>query len=1182
MTFRELADRADFRSILRRLGIALATLLVIAWLTMFGLILAERGRQGLPAQPLNAAGEALRRTAAYLLGHPATFYWHRENVSALDLILTLFGRSAGLLLYSLGIATVIGVPLGMMVALFRRVPAAPLVLLLSVLGISTPSFLLAMLLWVVNIQVYRQFGTAPLPPTGFGWDAHLVMPTLVLAARPLAQIVQVTYVSMSNVLGEDYVRTAQAKGLAQRVVLGRHALRNVLIPILTTLGTSLRFSLASLPVVEYFFIWPGVGLTLLQAIELGMPFLVTDLVMSLGFLFLLINLALEVVYQVVDPRLRGNAQFEEQQEEQPTWQERLINLRDALAEWWRDLRQWLPGARRQPSDLAPLPVQVGNNSFTSDSAQFASHSSRWHTLRSILGNPTLVIGTLLVLAFFGLAFLGERLTQANPYETHGIMMIEGVINAPPYRPSTVFPWGSDPVGRDVRALVLAGAKQTLALALAGTVARVLLGTILGVLAGWWQGSWFDRLVTGAVGVWAAFPITLFAMILILALGIQQGMGIFIVALCVVGWGEIAQFVRGQVIGIKPQLYIEAARAVGARSDRILTWHVLPHLLAPLLVLAALEMGGVLMLLAELGFLNIFLGGGYKAEFGETARSAIIFFFSDVPEWGAQLANIRNWWRSSPWMAWYPGVAFFIAILAFNLFSEGLRRLLEETRINVSRLVNRYTLLTIGVLIFGLGWVLRSTTPIELYRPQALKFDSQRAREDIRVLSSPQFEGRETGTPGAKLAAQYIARRMEDIGLFPAGENNTFIQASTSCSRLHLAQVPRLEILDGQGNVAESLTYRRDFAEYVGLFSTYGQGTGAVIGLVTGPHPGTSGSDPYGLSNLELKDKVILVREAEIERVNTRAVAGVLVVGEDPRALERKFLFPQNDPYRYKPTPVMYITPKTAERLLATAGSRLAELERMATDLAPGKVALTGAGATVRLATVVTEPENSEDLCYNVIGFIAGTGAAMGPQQGRGLDNQVIIVSAYYDGLGTGPDGAFYPGANDNTSSVAAMLEMARVLKQSPYESKKTIVFVAWAGGERSEGLSVKNVMNAKLGFGLLTVEAVIEISGVGAGDGKGIVLGQGSSFRLVQLFQDAAGRMGVSTTTRGREPHFGLPFTPGFGGRSALTAHIAWDGSDRTAHTTGDTFETIDPNKLKQVGQTTLLVVSVLSREVNY
>ena len=318
--------------ILRRLGTSLVTLLVIAYLTLFGLIMAERGREGLPAEPLSAAGEALLRTVTYLTDHPASYYWHKYETTALELVATTFGHSAGLLLVSLGAAAALGVPLGIAVALARRKGGASLVLLLSILGVSTPSFLLAMLLWVANIQIHRRFNVPALPPTGFGWDTHMVMPALVLAARPLAQIAQVTYVSLSEVLKEDYVRTARAKGLPWRVVRNRHELRNVLIPILTTLGTSLRFSLASLPVVEYFFIWPGVGLMLLEAIELGMTPLVTDLIVSLGLLFLLINWILELIYPLLDPRLR-NGQQEKRRQERQSWREWLRGVIDGVAEW---------------------------------------------------------------------------------------------------------------------------------------------------------------------------------------------------------------------------------------------------------------------------------------------------------------------------------------------------------------------------------------------------------------------------------------------------------------------------------------------------------------------------------------------------------------------------------------------------------------------------------------------------------------------------------------------------------------------------------------------------------------------------------------------------------------------------------------------------------------------------------
>ena len=184
----------------------LSTLLVIAYLTSWGLILAERGREHLPAQPLQAAWQALAQVGNYLVDHPQTYYWHKENVAALQVVSVTLMSSAGLLLLSLSLALVIGLSLGIVAALTKRKTSSALVMLLSVLGVSTPSFLFAMFLWVVNIWVHRTFDITVLPSAGFGWDTHLIMPTIVLAMRPLAQIAQVAYVSMRDILGQDYIR----------------------------------------------------------------------------------------------------------------------------------------------------------------------------------------------------------------------------------------------------------------------------------------------------------------------------------------------------------------------------------------------------------------------------------------------------------------------------------------------------------------------------------------------------------------------------------------------------------------------------------------------------------------------------------------------------------------------------------------------------------------------------------------------------------------------------------------------------------------------------------------------------------------------------------------------------------------------------------------------------------------
>ena len=1164
---------AEIRLLRDRIINAIITITVIAYLTIFGLLLAERGREHLPAQPIEAIWRSGISLVDYFSNHPGTYYWNRQTVPVSELLGDILARSAGLLLCSMGVALVLGILLGFSAALSKGKLSSGLMVLLSALGISTPSFLLAMLFWIVNIYVHRTFDVQVLPSGGFGWDGHMVMPALVLAMRPMAQIAQVTYISLREVLRQDYIRTAQAKGLAWRDVLSRHALRNILIPIFTTLGTSLRYSLASLIIVELFFEWPGVGLTLFEAIGRGEIFLIVDLILSLGLFFLVVNLALEILFPLLDARIADQNRDENREEE------------DSFGRWWGKLfemfKSWWVDARRdrrirEKSELPPLPRVERHNAASGD--EIKQKTNWFWILRHLVTNPSLILGSLIIIGLIGLVLFGPMFTSANPNQTHGVMLIEGEIFAPPFKPSSIFPWGSDYVGRDIQALVLYGARQTLTLAFFGMLTRLILGVFLGALAGWSQRGWLDRLVTGAVGVWAAFPVTLFAAILIQALGIQQGMWVFVFTVCVVGWGEIAQFVRGQVIAIKPQLYVESARSVGLRSDQIMIRHIVPNLMNGLITLAALEMGGVLMLLAELGYLNIFLGGGFQAVIGEAGRmQAVTVNYSDVPEWAAMIANIRSWWRSYPWMVTYPGIAFFVSILAFNLAGEGLRRFLDDSQINLSRLFNKYTFAAgVGVIVI-LNLVLQSASPLSVYRPEALKFNSQNVLKDIQALSAIEMEGRESGTPGAQKAADYIARRMDEVGLLPAGEHGTYLQNLVN-PRLHLTQMPALEILNSNGEAETSFRYREDFAE-VTILMSQGEAEGQLIGLAFGQQIGPeTARDPYNMLNSDAYDRIVMVRGKDLEKIHRGVVKGILVVADDSFSVQRKDVFSS----RYSVigttgVPILVITAEVADQLLAAAGSSLADLDGMAASLAPGEMATTSPGASLRMSLL---PEIVEDitseLYINVVGVYPGEGVL------AGMDAQVILVSAYYDGLGVGPDGTVYRGANDNASGVAMMLEMARLLKESAYKPDKTVLFVAWAGGERSERLSVKSITNARPGGNSLTVTDVIELSGVGYGTGDSIALSEESSYRLVRLFQSAAGKLGIPTTTRGRNPHYGHEISFEFGARTALTLSVSWDGSDHLAHTVADTPEIIDPDKLHDVGSATTLVLFVLCRETDY
>jgi peptide/nickel transport system permease protein len=285
----------------------------IVFFCFFGLNMASNSRSPTPSyDPRPPARAAARATRAYLRGVlRGDLGQFNERVSTQTRRLSVavrlaeaFPRSLGLLGAALAVASAVGVPLGALAATLKRPTLSGATMTFSLLGISLPSFFLAALLQAAEIGWYRATGTRLVPVGGFGWDAHMILPALVLAARPLAHLARISFVSLRDIEGEDYVRTARAKGLPQRIVLGVHEARNAAVPILTALAVSLRFSLASLPIVEYFFGWPGIGAALLDCIRTGQAEAVAGMAMAVGLTFMLVNLALDLLYRFVDPRLR--------------------------------------------------------------------------------------------------------------------------------------------------------------------------------------------------------------------------------------------------------------------------------------------------------------------------------------------------------------------------------------------------------------------------------------------------------------------------------------------------------------------------------------------------------------------------------------------------------------------------------------------------------------------------------------------------------------------------------------------------------------------------------------------------------------------------------------------------------------------------------------------------------------
>ena len=230
------------------------------------------------------------------------------DVPVLDLIKERVYLSFPLAVLAITLSTFIAIPLGIIAASNHARPMDFLVMIFSQLGIAIPNFWFALLL-IIFFSIFMGL----LPAGGFaGWDAgiipalsSLLLPTVALALPQAAILTRVTRSSLLEVLKEDYIRTAHAKGGSSRRILWRHALRNAMIPVVTIMGLQFSFLLAGTIIIENVFYLPGIGRLIFQAIAQRDLIVVKNLVILLAVSVVVINFIVDMLYAVIDPRLRG-------------------------------------------------------------------------------------------------------------------------------------------------------------------------------------------------------------------------------------------------------------------------------------------------------------------------------------------------------------------------------------------------------------------------------------------------------------------------------------------------------------------------------------------------------------------------------------------------------------------------------------------------------------------------------------------------------------------------------------------------------------------------------------------------------------------------------------------------------------------------------------------------------------
>ncbi len=772
----------------------------------------------------------------------------------------------------------------------------------------------------------------------------------------------------------------------------------------------------------------------------------------------------------------------------------------------------------------------------------------------------LVIGAAIIGGWIFLGLAAPLLTSVDPLKST-TLIIDGPRSVlAPYDPGTYgYPLGSDRNGRDLWAGVIYGARATLTIAFVVLAVRLVVGTALGALAGWFAGSPLDRGVSALIDAFGAFPTVLFAMLWIFAFDIRSGVSAFAAALAITGWWGFGRATRSAVVALRGRPFLEAARSLGLSEFAVFARHVLPNLLPMLAVAAALEASAILLVLGELGFLGIVVGGGQNVSTDVTGRGGGTEFIFATTEWGAILAQGKFEIYRAQWIALVPATAFASAILGFNLMGHGLRTFFERAPVALGKLLSLRTGFALVAIFVAFRVASPYVGPAGSYVPIAREFDAAKARAHVDWLADPARAGRYTGSPGYNESARYVADQFKSIGLEPIGSDGTYFQ-NWGTNLVRLSSMP---VFERTGDDPRIYAPRADFSERVGGRAGSGTAEGNVVyvggGIRTQDYSDYQGTHPEG-------NIVLIAGPTQGDPIDAAIRSGAKAVIFVARP-ELGIIRPSYSAFFEKDViPVITVTEAVADELIAPSGKRIADLRsaleerRRRADQRPSLVRSSPEPLSfdtpthVRIQVSLRPPEPVRTM--NVVGMLRGSD----PERAK----KFVIIGGHLDGVGTDPDGTVFQAANDNASGPAVTIEIARVLAANKAMLKNSVIFVAFAGEE--EGLLGSEAFLANAVTQPWRAENIVAFIDLDMEGCCGGLAASDESFELHQRLHSAADRLGYDLdypSSIGGSDHFTFL-------RRRVPAVMVSGTELGPFHTVGDTPTTVDPARLRASGEVVL------------
>ncbi|NMA25058.1 MAG: ABC transporter permease subunit [Clostridiales bacterium] len=582
----------------------------------------------------------------------------------------------------------------------------------TMVGMSMPGFWLGILL--ILLFSYK---LGWLPTGGFSEGLRsMIMPAIAASAGLIAACTRQTRSSMLEVLKADYLRTARAKGVPERVVIRKHALRNALIPIVTSLGLVLSGALAGSAIIETVFAFPGIGRFVVECVQSRDPTATTGSVIMTTIIYCIVQLLVDMAYAFIDPRIKvqytraGKSKRRAAKpaaakvaELQPT----PLHAKPASGEGasYTAVAYLDGGAAVQgmaspaqedgllteqesesmesvaacvvyaAADTAYADDNIKAADASSDDAPADSHKRGQNDDMSAAAEKAWPSGELLTKKYKKRSLAIEVIhhMRRNPGAVAGFCIISIMIVlffislfipfeaisatdiANRYRsPSLAYLFGTDNMGRNMLARVVYATRYSLPIGIGATTFAALIGIFLGSHAAYYGGI-VDDFIMRMSDTLASIPGIIMGMVIVTVLG--QSLINLIIAVGVASIPTFIRITRASMLTVKGNEFIEAARAIGLSNYRIMFTQALPNGLAPIMITFSITLGNAILVSAGLSY----LGFGIPVPY---------------PEWGSLVSAGRDAIRSAPWLTTIPGLFIMVTVMGFNLLGDGLRDALD--------------------------------------------------------------------------------------------------------------------------------------------------------------------------------------------------------------------------------------------------------------------------------------------------------------------------------------------------------------------------------------------------------------------------------------------------------------------------------------------------------------------------